>query len=274
MAHGNRPRLTYLAGLLSVAVAAAGCSSEAPQSDAQDNGAFVLYVLGLATPHTTDEINAAWSRTYGGELADCLHDAGFAWFQAPDWNSVVLPATDQLTPDFAASYGFGLSDETWRDASLQAATNDPNMDEIEALDDSERAAFDAARDGECETKASNAADQASPHISDAGVLKRTFDGERDADPQLAELREQWRSCLSGKGFEITEGDIYQLRDSLRSDFAQVDHADQAAVDQFHQREVPVAQAAVGCWTSVADEYNARLSEIATSVAEQVVSERT
>ena len=192
---------------------------------------------GLAgTTLTEVERNeAALNRALAQFVAACMAEQGFTFIAGEGLPNVGIglgaPAQEETGPIFgtrewAQQYGFGFSTDAWANTGRNTTTGsvlDPNAEQVAAMSDAERAAWDVALSGEPPDLADLAAWNAQHPAGIGGCQGQAiaaylpmmtndeqFVGLRNemnrladvvaADPRMFELNVAWASCMADHGF--------------------------------------------------------------------------
>lgn len=257
-------RRTLIGALLALALvgcsAPAGASSEAVSAD--------LDRLGREVWRVTED-----------ETAECMRASGFEYSQREyePASSLVLGSLTPflLTPEQAASRGFGIVDGQLRSVALAPVGG---AGEGSAADSARERALlgDGSPGSGCRELAAAKANQGVSHDRYPVLLQRSELAQRIAEsPAYAGFWRSWSRCMADVGIEAQDADLLEAGfvdraarlverkapngGEVGAEFEQLT-VDEAAAEALRAEEVAAAEASVAClepvraeWTRIVDE---------------------
>ena len=181
-----------------------------------------------------EETSNAQMREVEEITAECMSEQGFEYTPV-DWSSQMeMGSSDELefewgTIEFAKEYGYGVTTNPWgeteeapADGEAEEEFVDPNQERVEAMTETERAAYELALYGEMtepvegeeyeyDWETAGCSGKAQHEVyENTGMDEDKFTSLQDemnamweasaADPRLTELNGEWSSCMADAGY--------------------------------------------------------------------------
>ncbi len=299
-------RATATGAALVLALTACGGGSAGGGGDAGSGGSSDDLPVGA--------IDALYEEVYGGEANDraaqesmrveelvaaCMAEQGFDYTPV-DWTgsgtSSEGPEEEWGTLEFAEKWGYGATTDPWQsDTAPGQEVVDPNQAVVEALSESERAAYEEALYGpplpedtdpetyeyDWRTAGCSGSAQHEVYEVSTGMDEAQFEALQEdlvlmdesirTDPRLAEVYAAWASCMADAGYDglATPDDAESLIwDQVSAVYEEVDAAaplgEEATAEEYEAQEADVAARLA----ELTDE------EIGTAVADHTCREET
>lgn len=152
-------------------------------------------------------------------VAECMRAQGFEYELSATARSETFEDRGSMSDtEFAAEHGYGLADSMLEYAERFTAEADPNMAMVQAMSDTERAAWEAAMYGQPLEDVESASvgppggcfgDAQTEVFGDFAVFQQlqpalvTMQEEIEADPRVVAISERWASCMNDAGYDYT-----------------------------------------------------------------------
>ncbi|GAA1399478.1 hypothetical protein [Oerskovia paurometabola] len=277
-APARAPVLALLAGL-----SLAACTAPESEQSPLDLTLFARFDTFLEENSQID-----WVARHEDAIADCMKAQGFDY--VPDLPVVTVADLDgapqQGTPEYAAEYGYGVTDSPGRTEEITEGERlleeqgDPQQDLVDALSAAQKAAYDSAlwgadpatgtedvrksvatEDRGCRAIAEDEVgpDPASflftPELEALQASMAQIDVRVADDPRLAATHEQWADCMSDAGivgFSHPDDALQSIVTELTTDFPTLESAtlENPAYAALQQRELATATADLACRTEI------------------------
>jgi hypothetical protein len=264
--------------VLAVALATAGCSSDAATSNSSESPLTKLF-------GTADQLKARHG-TVEAAVAKCMTAKGWTYTPiAVDTAFGVLSSADALTDAaFREQYGYGIVNVA-TDATPAANANppaDPNADYIATLSEADQLRYDidlsgpqigpnppAAQRRGC--RADSERSVGGPTFFDDPKYLAAFETltiRSDNDPRTKAAVEKWSACMNQAGHPYVNPD--DITPDLQSQLADLsDKPDPTALAILKAAELTIAKADATCTTKHLDKVNRQLDqEIYTDLVTQ------
>lgn len=262
--------------LLPVLIAAlmwgtAGCGN-ATVSEPQESLStrYSQYIAGGLDSAETAEVEAIIFNEIQNEIAICMLSEGFEYVPEDDPTRFVTPPRAFFTAEDVEAHGFGIV-ASFRD--LENATGIGINDiYVRDLDDANQQAYFDALEGETvgpqaggcigEAQATAFETLGISKINDLqaqGVLANV-----DENPLLVAADQEWRSCVSDLGISTGASSLPDYLVNLDDEFEAIDKSDEAAVQEFQDREIELASLMLDC--------NAKRNDVLVAVVTKAIDE--
>lgn len=215
------------AGLAVLGLTLGGCGGAGDQdADVAAELPFDRYAAALFPDADADAMALQMAATEA-LVAQCMHDLGFDYVPvdySPSGSTTSLDV-DWGSLEYAEQYGYGVTTDAWGGPLVEADVDDPNQERVEAMSESERAAYFTAlwgeqsfgpdaddesfdeyswEEGGCQGRAQHEVEQSTAAQDElAAGLREDLAAmweELSTDPRLTELHGTWSTCMADAGF--------------------------------------------------------------------------
>lgn len=229
-------------------------------------------------------------------VAECMAEEGFEYIPV-DQTQFTSFASDELdvewgTLEFAKEYGYGATTNPWGDGMEEVPEEqefiDPNQEAVEAMSETERAAYEKALWGEpveyvegeepveWDWTTAGCQGRAQHEVYEGGMEGDEFASIQEemntmweavqADPRITELDTKWASCMADAGFDgfaavyDAEQSIYDKTNKIHEEAWEGVEFDETSTEED--------------WAAIDEQIQAQLAEITEEEIELAVADFT